>query len=106
VKAFAKLPRAFGFVIEYTDSAMNLRNYEPDFVAVDKAGTNWVLETKGQENLDVARKDTAAARWCENATRLTGVQWRYLKVPQKEFEVLQASKLAELEAFAPSPLWT
>ena len=30
VQAFAKLPRAFGFAIEYTDTAMNLRNYEPD----------------------------------------------------------------------------
>jgi Endonuclease domain len=36
VEAFSKLPRAFGFSIEYTDAAMNLRNYEPDFVAVDK----------------------------------------------------------------------
>ncbi len=76
------------------------------FVAVDKTGTNWLLETKGQENLDVARKDLAAARWCENATKPTASQWRYLKVPQKEFETLQASKLAELDAFAPSPLWT
>jgi type III restriction enzyme len=40
VRAFSKLPRAFGFVIEYVDAAMNLRNYEPDFVAVDKSGTH------------------------------------------------------------------
>lgn len=101
VAAFAKLPRAFGFAIEYTDTAMNLRNYEPDFVAIDDSGTRWVLESKGQENLDVARKDAAAARWCESATSLTKNQWRYLKIPQKEFQALQPTKLAELEALQP-----
>jgi type III restriction enzyme len=102
VTAFAKLPRAFGFSIEYTDTAINLRNYEPDFVAVDKAGVHWLLESKGQENLDVLRKDVAAVRWCENATKLTNNHWRYVKVPQKEFEALQPSQLSDLAALAPA----
>jgi type III restriction enzyme len=102
VRAFSKLPRAFGFTVEYTDTAMNLRNYEPDFVAVDNAGTSWLLESKGQENLDVLRKDLAAVRWCENATKLTGKEWKYVKVPQKEFEALQPSRLSDLIALAPS----
>lgn len=98
VKAFAKLPRAFGFAIEYTDNAMNLRNYEPDFVAIDKSGTHWLLETKGQESLDVLRKDVAAARWCENASFLTKTTWKYLKIPQKEFQALQPARLVDLAA--------
>ena len=102
VTAFAKLPRAFGFTIEYTDTSMNLRNYEPDFVAVDKIGTYWLLESKGQENVDVLRKDVAAVRWCENATKLTDQKWKYVKVPQKEFQVLQPNRLADLAALAPS----
>jgi type III restriction enzyme len=105
VTAFAKLPRAFGFAIEYTDSAMNLRNYEPDFVAVDKSGTHWLLESKGQENVDVLRKDVAAIRWCENATKLTPERWKYVKVPQKEFEALQPARLADLVALAPVELF-
>jgi type III restriction enzyme len=102
VKAFSKLPRAFGFTIEYTDPAMNLRNYEPDFVAVDASGVHWLLESKGQENIDVMRKDAAASRWCENATKLTDQTWRYLKIPQKEFEILQPSRLSELIALSPA----
>ena len=70
--SFAKLPRRFGFAIEYTDSATNLRYYEPDFVAVDTDGGHYLIETKGQENIDVAHKDRAATIWCENATLLTG----------------------------------
>ena len=73
VTSFAKLPRRFGFAIEYTDSATNLRYYEPDFVAVDRDGRHYVIETKGQENIDVAHKDRAATIWCENATLLTDV---------------------------------
>ena len=102
VTAFAKLPRGFGFTIEYTDTAMNLRNYEPDFVAIDKSGTHWLLESKGQENVDVLRKDVAAVRWCENASKLTDKQWKYVKVPQKEFEALQPSRLSDLTALVPT----
>jgi type III restriction enzyme len=102
VTAFAKLPRAFGFSIEYTDTAMNLRNYEPDFVAIDGAGIHWLLESKGQENVDVWRKDVAAARWCENASQLTGTKWKYAKIPQKEFEALQPNRLADLGALMPA----
>jgi len=95
VTSFAKLPRRFGFAIEYTDSATNLRYYEPDFVAVDRDGRYYLIETKGQENVDVAHKDRAAMIWCENATLLTGVSWSYVKVPQVEFGKLQPSVLSE-----------
>jgi len=98
VRAFAKLPRAFGFSIEYTDAAMNLKHYEPDFVSVDTAGVHWLLETKGQETIEVPRKDAAALRWCENASQLSDKEWRYVKAPQKEFQTLQPSRLAELAA--------
>jgi type III restriction enzyme len=103
VRAFAKLPQIFGFSIEYTDAAMNLKSYFPDFVAIDEEGTRWLLEAKGQENIDVIRKDSAAVRWCENATTLTGTVWRYVKVPQKEYETLRPSQLADLAALQPVP---
>jgi type III restriction enzyme len=99
VTAYAKLPQPFGFSIEYTDGAMNLRSYYPDFVAVDKQGTHWLLETKGLETGEVAKKDTAAALWCENATGLTETKWQYVNVPQKEFERLQPTRLQDLVVF-------
>ena len=105
VASFAKLPRRFGFTIEYTDSATNLRYYEPDFVAVDRDGVHYVIETKGQENIDVAHKDRAATIWCENATLLTETTWQYLKVPQIEFGYLQPTDLSDVAvAFAAGPL--
>ncbi len=98
VVRFAKLPRPFGFAIEYTDGAMNLRCYYPDFVAVDSGGTHWLLESKGQESPEVAFKDRAAIQWCENATALTATRWRYRKVPQSDFQALRPASLADLEA--------
>jgi len=99
VAAFAKLPSQFGFAIEYTDSAASLRYYEPDFVAVLSSGVHHLIETKGQEDVDVAHKDRAAVLWCENASALTTRIWRYLKVPQVGFEKLQPSAFAELQVF-------
>ncbi len=96
VVAFAKLPTRFGFAIEYTDSAANLRYYEPDFVAVDDKGAHLLIETKGREDVDVAFKDRAARIWCENATLLTGIPWDYVKVPQSEFEHLRPEDLSDL----------
>ena len=96
VIAFAKLPEQFGFSIEYPDSLGNIRNYFPDFVARVSDGGHWIIETKGREDVEVKRKDEAAGRWCQNATLLTDMAWRYMKVPQKEFEALHPSTFAEL----------
>ena len=80
---------------------MNLRSYYPDFVALDDAGQHWLIETKGMESAEVSQKDSAAENWCENATNLTSAKWRYVKVPQKGFEVLQPRRLADLAALSP-----
>ena len=101
VRSFSKLPQPFGFSIDYTDGGMNLRSYYPDFVAVDTDGTHWLIETKGAETAEVVHKDLAAGNWCDNATALTKTQWRYIKVPQKAFEVLQPSRLEHLRALEP-----
>jgi len=100
VQAFAKLPEQFGFSIEYTDTLLRLRYYEPDFVVADNDGVRYIIETKGREDVDVAHKDRAAAIWCDNATRLTGTEWRYLKAAQTDFERLRPSTLAQLLAVA------
>ncbi|OLC59755.1 MAG: hypothetical protein AUH89_05520 [Ktedonobacter sp. 13_1_40CM_4_52_4] len=99
VFAFSKLPQQFGFSIEYTDNNANLRYYYPDFVVKTDTEEMWLIETKGQESLEVAYKDRAAQMWCENATILTGQQWRYIKVPQKEYQKLQPVEFYDLLTF-------
>ena len=100
VERFAKLPERFGFVIEYTDPSGNLRFYEPDFVAVTTDGACWLIETKGLEDVNVANKDRAARLWCDNATRLTGKPWSYLKVQESEYKKLQPNLFADVTFLA------
>ncbi len=82
--------------IEYLDGEANLRQYEPDFVAIATDGTHWLLETKGREDADVARKDERAVKWCADVSTLTGQTWSYLKVPDKEFKRLKPASFDEL----------
>ncbi|MDO9339855.1 MAG: DEAD/DEAH box helicase family protein [Bacteroidales bacterium] len=98
IKVFAKLPEQFGFCIQYTDTIANIRNYFPDFIAITSDNTNWIIETKGREDIEVKLKDSAAINWCKVATELTGESWHYLKVPQKEFEQLHPDTFEELLA--------
>ncbi|HEY3231565.1 MAG TPA: hypothetical protein VGJ87_20215 [Roseiflexaceae bacterium] len=42
------------------------------------------------------RKDERAEKWCADVTALTGVTWRYLKVPDKEFKKLKPASFGEL----------
>jgi len=98
VVRFARLPSKFNFAIPYTDSAANLRYYEPDFVAVTKDGIHHLIETKGREDIDVRHKERAARLWCENASMLTDTGWEYKKVLQKDFEKLQPVDFEDLIA--------
>lgn len=70
---------------------------EPTVFAVTAEGTHYLLETKGLEDPNVVHKDRAAQIWCENATMLTGTQWEYLKVPQKDFEALDPAQFVDLQ---------
>lgn len=98
VRSFAKLPAKFHFFIPYTDTSGSLRYYEPDFVVVTDDGIHHIVETKGREDVDVRHKDHAANRWCENATLLTEKQWKYIKVPQREYEKLGPDSFSDLIA--------
>jgi len=96
IKSFAKLTEQFGFCIPYTDILANLRNYYPDFVAVDTDGNHYLIETKGRDDLDVLQKDNYARIWCEKASALCQVNWKYIKVMQRDFEDLHPDNLEEL----------
>lgn len=97
VARFSKLPMTFGFTIPYTDAIGNLRHYYPDFVVVDSSDVHYLIETKGREDTEVVNKDRAATLWAESATGLTGQDWRYVKVLQREFEQLQPAMFADIE---------
>ncbi len=95
VRRFGKLPLQFGFSIPYTDSRGNLRHYYPDFVVVDENEVFYLVETKGLEDIEVENKDRSTAIWVEQATALTGQEWRYVKVLQIDFQDQAPATFAE-----------
>ncbi|MGB9760257.1 DEAD/DEAH box helicase family protein [Caldisericum sp.] len=84
VKAFSKLVQKIGLFIEYRDSDGNLRYYYPDFI-IRMEDKYVIAETKGEEDIDVKYKDKRAKLWCEDAKRLTGDNWIYVRVNEAEF---------------------
>ena len=58
-----------------------------------------VVETKGQEDLDVALKDRRARRWCQDAARLSGREWAYEKVPQTLFDTFDGDTVEGLRRY-------
>jgi type III restriction enzyme len=90
ITKFAALAETFtGFKIDYFSSRGAIRFYYPDFVAVEKTEKgeiNWIIETKGREFEDTDKKDAAMKKWCEDVSKETGGDWRYLKVLQTDFD--------------------
>jgi len=99
VTAWAKLTMNTRFALEYISKAGALRYYYPDFVMRLNDDTSLIVETKGQEDLDVALKDRRARRWCQDATRLAGREWAYEKVPQKLFDTFDGDSVEGLRRF-------
>lgn len=93
---FAKLPeKTSDFFIEYINSEGGVGFYYPDFVLVQKNKSgkiiNWIFETKGREDENVALKDAATIEWCANVTAELKEDWQYLKVPDQTFRSNRAS---------------
>ncbi|MEX2238478.1 MAG: DEAD/DEAH box helicase family protein [Dehalococcoidia bacterium] len=97
VQAYFKNETATHFEIEYQGVAGGLRNYRPDFIVRTPGERMFIVETKGQEDLEVARKDMRAARWCADASAMSGKQWAYLKVRDVDFRAYPVKDFAALE---------
>ena len=94
ITKFAALAETFTkFNIPYLNKKGSQGLYYPDFVAEQKLkdgkSINWIIETKGFEDENVQYKDAATENWCENASKYTNIEWRFLKVPDKFFRGLK-----------------
>jgi len=102
VSAFAKNYLAVGFRLDYVKADGDLSNYTPDFIVRTTDGTVWIVETKGQEEIDVPQKMRRLRQWCADATAASasdgGTVYRFVFVDQKGFERHQPKTMAGLAA--------
>jgi type III restriction enzyme len=65
---------------------------------VDGGEQNWIVETKGRVYEGTDAKDDAMGYWCEQVTKATGTEWRFMRVNQRAFEQRKPAALADLVA--------
>lgn len=105
VAAYAKNTNKVGLTIDYQSQKGHFRVYQPDFVVRLVDDSYWLVETKGLEDLEVARKDARARKWCADATELTAStdtpqRWQYVKVLEETFHSHHGKRFSELAAHA------
>lgn len=97
VVSFAKNFFAVQFKIDYRNSDGEISNYYPDFLVKTASGDIYIVETKGNEDLDVEPKRTRLKQWCED---VNGQQkkhtYKELFVSEEDFRKYQVGTFAEL----------
>lgn len=95
VVAFAKNAGPQKLTIDYMKAAGRRALYWPDFIARLENGNYALIETKGQIDVDAARKAQAAVEWCKSASA-SGTTWSYVFVVQSVFNENVDLKLSAL----------
>ncbi len=87
VVSYAKNYLAVHFKLDYVNADGDMSNYYPDFL-VKLSGTRIsIVETKGQEDLDVPQKMARLRQWCEDINRVqTDVQYDFVYVDEENFQ--------------------
>ncbi len=73
------------------------REYNPDFIAVDRSGIHWVIEVKMDKDMETAEvqgKRDAARRWANYVSadqEQVGTIWRYLLVSETDVKTTKGS---------------
>ncbi len=97
VASFAKNYLAVHFKLDYVNADGNISNYYPDFIVRLKDGRLVIIETKGQEDLDVPLKMERLKQWCEDLNRIqSAVYYDYVFVDQSGFEKYHPKSFNEL----------
>lgn len=103
VVAFAKNAGPQALRIDYLTREQRPAFYKPDFFVRREDGSYALVETKGQEDLNVPRKAVAAVEWCKIASKNADNNWQYVFIPQSVMENLTGSRFdALVRASAPA----
>lgn len=97
VIAFAKNYLAVHFKLDYVNASGDISNYYPDFVVRHTNKQVFIVETKGQVDLDVPYKMVRLKQWCEDLNRVQSqVQYGFVYVDMEGFEKYKPTSFREL----------
>jgi len=97
VVSYAKNYLAVPFKLDYMKADGDLSTYRPDFLVKLSAKRIFIVETKGQEDVDVPLKMPRLRQWCEDINRVqTDVVYDFGYVDQESFEKYKPASFRQL----------
>lgn len=101
VVSYAKNYLAVPFRLDYVNAAGDISNYSPDFFVKLSSKEIFLVETKGQVDVDVAPKMERLRQWCEDVNRVQAdVKYDFAYVDEDSFNQYAPKNFRQLaEAF-------
>jgi len=92
---------AVGYKLDYVNAEGDISTYYPDFLVKVSDREKFVVETKGQEDIDVPLKMQRLKQWCEDINRAQHAkEYDFVYVDQESFEKYKPTSFRQLvEAF-------
>lgn len=97
VVSYAKIYLAIHFKLDYVNADGNISNYKPDFLVKLSNKRIFIVENKGQEDLDVPLKMQRLRQWCADINRVQAeVEYDFVCVDQESFEQYKPTSFRRL----------
>lgn len=95
--SYAKNYFAVNFKLDYVNADGDISNYYPDFIVKLPGNKVVIVETKGQEDLDVPLKMERLRQWCEDINQAqSDNKFDFVFADQESFEKYQPKNFREL----------
>lgn len=95
--SYVKNYMAVHFKIDYQNADGDIRDYYPDFIVKVNQKDVYIVETKGQEDLDVRLKLERLIQWCEDINKKQNKSvFHWLYVEQDKFNKYNPSNFSRL----------
>ncbi len=97
VVSYVKNYFAVNFRLDYVNASGDISNYYPDFIVKKSEKEIYIVETKGQEDLDVPLKMERLKQWCADINKAqSAVRYDYVYVDEESFTKYQPKTLGSL----------
>ena len=97
IVSYAKNYFAVGFKLDYVNADGNISNDSPDFFVKVSVQEVVIVETKGQEDLDVPLKMARLKQWCDDINQAQNtVHYDFVFVDEDGFKKYQPTSFAAL----------
>ncbi|MDN5872963.1 MAG: hypothetical protein L0H29_01100 [Sinobacteraceae bacterium] len=97
VSSYAKNYLAVHFKLDYVTAGGDISNYYPDFLVKLADGRVVIVETKGQEDLDVPPKMARLRQWCDDVNAVqSGTAYDFVYVDDEGFKKYGPKSFAAL----------